>query len=59
MKYAVQIVGAVKPRYSLVQVAGGLIIPLRIVRKTLEAVTEEAARLGITVEAVGDLYEIM
>jgi len=57
--YAIQVIGyGKKTHYSLRDVIGGTSYPISKPYRTLEAAQAEADRLGITVEKIGDVYEI-
>lgn len=62
MKYVIEIVGAGKRRRYIIKQTPhkGLLIPVDGRQyKTLEAAQDAAAALGLTISAIGDLYDIL
>jgi hypothetical protein len=60
--FAIQIIGYAKKVYAIKKVTekGGLILPVNgKAYKTLEKAQAVAAELGLTIEKVGDTYEII
>lgn len=61
MKYAIEVTGYGKHRrYLIRQIARkGLLVPVSRPYKTLDAAQDAAAALGLVIDAVGDLYDIL
>lgn len=58
--YAIEKIGSKKPVYVIKKVINGLVIPVNGKRyKTLEKAQAVANELGLNIEKVGDLYEIL
>lgn len=59
-KFAIEIIGYKHKHYCIKQVINsGLVMPVSKPFRTQEAAQNEADRLGIQIDVVGDLYEII
>lgn len=61
MRYAIEVTGYGKRRRYIIRqiVQKGLLVPVSRPYKTLEAAQDAAAALGLTIDAIGDLYGIL
>jgi hypothetical protein len=58
--YAIEKIGSKKPVYVIKKVINGLVIPVNgKPYKTVEKAQAVANELGLNIEKVGDLYEIL
>lgn len=61
MRYAIEITGYGKRRRYIIRqiVEKGLLVSVSRPYRTLEAAQDTAAALGLVIDAVGDLYDIL
>lgn len=61
MKYAIEATGYGKHRRYIIRqiVRKGLLVPVSRPYRTLDAAQDVAAALGLVIDAVGDLYDIL